>query len=43
MDLFLFQLAVIFIPGIVWERLDAEYAAKETLIKFFSRRSRNIL
>ena len=31
MDLFLFQLAIIFIPGIVWERLDAEYAAKRPL------------
>jgi hypothetical protein len=25
MDLFLFQLVIIFIPGIIWERIDAKY------------------
>lgn len=25
MDLFLFQLIVIFVPGIIWERIDAQY------------------
>jgi hypothetical protein len=29
LDLFLAQLAVIFLPGIIWARLDARYAAKE--------------
>ncbi len=25
MDIFFFQLVIIFIPGIIWERLDAQY------------------
>lgn len=29
LDLFVAQIAVIFLPGIIWARLDARYAAKE--------------
>jgi hypothetical protein len=38
LDLFLAQLAVIFLPGIVWARLDSRYAGKEASeIDFFIR------
>ncbi len=29
MDLFFFQLAMVFLPGLIWARLDARYAMKE--------------
>jgi hypothetical protein len=38
-DLWLLQLAVVFLPGIIWARLDASYAAKTkpTDVEFFLR------
>jgi basic membrane lipoprotein Med (substrate-binding protein (PBP1-ABC) superfamily) len=38
-DLLIVQLAVIFLPGIIWARLDAGYAAKvkPTDVEFFLR------
>jgi len=39
LNLFLAQIAVIFLPGIIWARLDISYAAKETPseLEFFIR------
>jgi Family of unknown function (DUF6338) len=34
MDIFFFQLAIIFLPGLIWERVDAQYLQKRVPTQF---------
>ena len=34
MDIFFLQLAIIFLPGLVWERIDAQFAQKRIPTQF---------
>src|SRR5664279_2186076 len=34
MDIFFFQLVIIFIPGIIWERLDAQYGPNKATLQW---------
>jgi len=34
MDIFFLQLAIIFLPGLVWERIDAQFAQKRVPTQF---------